>query len=458
MGRWAWVAMAVVLSGWPVEAARSERGAKRHWTEAKARRIGAERSHLSMVARKAMAAVVSITTTQPAAEEDEGEDQRGLGSGFLFREDGMILTSAHVIDGAKEIRVSLLTDEGYFEELPAEVVGKDEQSDVAVIKVSPTRKLPVLSLGTSSGVEIADWVVVIGNPFGLGHSVSVGVVSFKGRTDVVPSGLKGSFEYIQTDAAINPGNSGGPVLDLNGDVVAMANAVNVSGQGIAFAIPIEVAKTVVPQLLERGLVRRGFMGIAIDDLSPELARALGARTGGVLVSDVLEEGPAARAGLQVGDVIIGVDGLPVSRAHAFRWRASNRGPGLPVALEVRREGHPVKMELLLEELPEPVVEVAPAPPDEALEIGAVVREVDPATAEAAGLAENFGAVVERVAPGSPCQDAGLTQGDVVLKVNRTEIDSAKALRQALGAIPSGEVIRLFVRRGAETRSLVLRKP
>ncbi len=482
---WAWAAAAALLVA-PVVEAKKRRAGERYWTEAKAEKVGEDRSELSRVARAAMPAVVSITTAQPAAP-GEKEEQTGLGTGFLISPDGYILTSAHVIEGASSIRVALLGEDGFTEEYVATLVGEDRPTDFALLKIEADRPLPVLPLGRSTGLEIADWVVVIGNPFGLGHSVSVGVVSYKGRTDVVPNGLDGYFDYIQTDAAINPGNSGGPVLDLNGNVVAIANAVNVSGQGIAFAIPIEVAKTIIPHLRREGRVRRGWAGISIQDLTPDSAKELGLkRQRGVLVSEVYGEGPAAKAGLQPGDVIVGVDDVSTLRSQALRWRVSNKGAGGKVRLEVEREGKPLLVDVTLTEkpelhatpalggsgdegegdlssppLPSPSEEhsaTTPASPPSQLDIGAAVTEVGEAAAHVAGLSHPFGALVTEVEPSSVGHEAGLREGDVVVKVNKQEIRSTNELQQALSEVPSGEWVRLFVRRSSETHALTLRKP
>jgi serine protease Do len=349
----AWVAaIASIVIVVPPRADAVRRGYERYWTEAKARNVRAQRSELSTVSTRAMPAVVSITTTQAPTDDPKSDEQTGLGSGFIIHPSGYILTSAHVIEDAAEIRVSLLTRDGFTDDYTAEIVGQDEQTDFALLKIRPLRRLPVLQLGRSSDVEIGDWVVVIGNPFGLGHSVSVGVVSFKGRTEVTPAGLEGFFDYIQTDAAINPGNSGGPLLDVHGNVVAIANAVNVSGQGIGFAVPVDVAKSVIPHLIREGRVRRGWVGISIQDLTPQTVDRSRSPAGhGVMVSEVIDNSPAARAGIRVGDVITRVDGVGIRRAHALRWRVSNKGAGRRVRLEVKRDGRPVLIDLRLEEQP-----------------------------------------------------------------------------------------------------------
>jgi serine protease Do len=312
-------------------------GRERLWLEASNRTLNHQRATLSDVARRAMPAVVSITTKQLTAETAvSGEEpQKGIGSGFIIHPDGYILTSAHVVEG------------------------EDDRTDCALLKIEAPRRLPVLKLASASHVRSADWIVVIGNPFGLAHSVTVGVVSYMGRTDVTPNGRDGDFDYIQMDASINPGNSGGPVLDLHGDVVAVANAVNVAGQGIGFAIPIDIAKTVIPHLKAHGRVRRGWMGISVQDFSPEVADAYNLPRGrGVVVTDVAEGGPGERAGLQAGDVIVGLDARRVQRAHTLRWQVAARGVGRDVRLTVHRIGRPMKMTVKLEEMP---ADEAPAP-------------------------------------------------------------------------------------------------
>ncbi|MBN1210044.1 MAG: trypsin-like peptidase domain-containing protein [Myxococcaceae bacterium] len=344
------VACALMVAG-PARAG----GAGRVWIEARGQEVHKQRSSLSEVARKAMPAVVSITTQQESTEAglSEEEPQRGIGSGFIIHPSGYILTSAHVVEGASEVLVSVNSPRGYPEKFPALVVGQDLRTDCALLKIEAGRKLPVLKLSSASHVAVADWIVVIGNPFGLEHSVTVGVVSYKGRTDVSPNGRDGDFDYMQMDASINPGNSGGPVLDLHGDVVAIANAVNVAGQGIGFAVPIDIAKAILPHLKAYGQVRRGWMGIEVEDFSPEVAEEfnLSPRWRGVVVTAMVQEGPAERAGLRTGDIIVGLDSRRVQRAHKLRWQVAARGVGKSVVLHVRRDGQPLKLRVRLEEPP-----------------------------------------------------------------------------------------------------------
>ncbi|WP_257460476.1 S1C family serine protease [Archangium lipolyticum] len=360
-GRW-WVGVSLALLcglGTPAWGARQETN-RRLWVEAQQRSVRKERSILSQVAQAAMPAVVSITTRQ-ASTGAEGESQKGIGSGLIIHEDGYILTSAHVIEGAEDITISVYSERGYPEDFPAELVGEDTRTDFALLKIHAPRKLPVLKLSSATRVEVGDHVVVIGNPFGLAHSVTAGVVSAKGRTDVTPNGRDGDFDYMQVDASINPGNSGGPVLDLNGDVVAIANAVNVAGQGIGFAIPVDIAKAIIPHLRKYGRVRRGWMGVSVQDCTPTVVEAYGlVHARGVVVSEVQDGGPAARAGLQVGDVIEGLDTGRVERAHKLRWQVAARGVGRNVVLHVRRGERPMKLRVRLEDMPGEVDQLAPA--------------------------------------------------------------------------------------------------
>lgn len=425
---------------------------ERLWTEARRGKLERQRSELARVAKRAMPAVVAISTR--SAEGGEGEESsKGLGSGFIIHPDGYIVTSSHVVEEVREVVVRVQSPQGRLEEYPASMVGNDPHTDIALLKIDAGRKLPVLPLASADDVEVADWVVVIGNPFGLPQSVTVGVVSFKGRTDVVPSGREGFFEYLQTDASINPGNSGGPMLDLRGFVVAVANAVNVSGQGIGFGIPIDTVKAVVPRLKEEGSLRRGWLGISVEDLTPDLASALGEESySGVVVVEVEKESPAERVGLEVGDVIGSVGERAVRSAHQLRWEITIAGPGRSLALEVRRDGLPRQLRATLEQAREQ------RPPPTHLSLGASVSEVDLNAAKLAGLASPYGALVRSVDRDSPLDRAGLAQGDVVLKVNDRDIGTQEELLRAVERLSSGQLVRFYVRRGPATVPLSLRAP
>jgi serine protease Do len=299
---------------------------------------------LTRLAQATLPAVVGIVTLQgerdPAADDPlkdvfdhfRGDSPRhGLASGFVVDPDGLIITNAHVLEGAARVEVEIGED---GERLPGRVVGCDAATDVALVKVSAGRPLPVLPLGDSDQVQIAEWLMVVGNPFGLSHTVTVGIVSHTGRSDVVPSGHDGYYDFIQTDASINPGNSGGPLLNLRGEVVGIATAINASGQGIGFAVPINMAKEVLEQLRDHGHVVRSWMGVSVRELRPAAGRATRPRE--VVVTSVVSGGPAAASGLKVGDVITGFEGRRVLNAARLRWYVATAGVGRSVALSVRR--------------------------------------------------------------------------------------------------------------------------
>jgi serine protease Do len=299
---------------------------------------------LSQLAENAVPAVVGVITTAaaPPGTKDEGlrdlfeklndGPRRGIGSGFVIHREGWVVTNAHVVEGAASVEVDL----GGGRRMPAKVVGADAETDVALLKVEPDRPLTAIPLGDSDRVLIAEWVLVIGSPFGLDHSVTLGIVSHTGRADISPVGRPGTYDFIQTDASINPGNSGGPMLNLRGEVIGIATAVNATGQGIGFAIPINMAKEVVGQLRQSGKVVRSWLGVAVRDATP----ADPAAATGVVVTEVAQGGPAAAAGLRVGDVITGFEGHDIRTPARLRWYVSTAGVGKSVEVRLRRGGGP----------------------------------------------------------------------------------------------------------------------
>jgi serine protease Do len=298
---------------------------------------------LTRLAAESLPAVVGVVTTQPAAPTSTDDSVRelfdklhegprkGIGSGFVIHRDGWILTNAHVVEGADTIEVDL--GQG-VKRLPARVVGMDAEADVALLEVATGHPLSFLPLGDSDRIAVAQWVMVIGSPFGLDHSVTLGIVSHTGRTDISPVGRPGSYDFIQTDASINPGNSGGPLIDLAGNVVGMATAVNASGQGIGFAIPVNLVKAVVGQLRDRGRVVRSWLGVSVREVpaDPDPDQ------GGVEVTDVAVGGPADTAGLRTGDVITTVQGHDIRTPSRLRWYVATAGVGREVELRLRRPG------------------------------------------------------------------------------------------------------------------------
>ncbi|AKU90043.1 S1C family serine protease [Vulgatibacter incomptus] len=368
-GRTGLLVAAALLLGAPVPS-RTE-PPRRIWTEigARAKEAGPAAHglpNLSQIVKQASPAVVSIVVEEKRnrrlspldplhdffEKNSSEEPNEGLGTGFIIDSTGLILTNAHVIENASRIRV-VLDDEGFPHELEATVVGADSATDLALLRVSANHPLPVLPLGDSDAVEIADWVVAIGNPFGLTQTVTFGIVSQKGRTDVTPQGRHGYFDFIQTDASINPGNSGGPLINLQGEVVAINNAVNASGQGIGFAVPINMAKKVIPQLAATGKVTRAWIGLSIRDVPWDLAQSLGLhQPGGVVISKVTAGSPAAEAGLEDGDVILRFENRPIRSAPALRWEVACSKIGSKVPLQVLRKGKTIQLAVTLRELPD----------------------------------------------------------------------------------------------------------
>jgi serine protease Do len=311
---------------------------------------------LSGLAEAVVPAVVGVVTTQappPGASDEQLRDlfeklnegpRKGIGSGFVIHRDGWVLTNAHVVEGAEVVEVDFGADEP---RVPARVVGADAECDVALLKIDAKRPLSTVPLGDSDHVVVAEWVLVIGSPFGLDHTVTLGIVSHTGRSDIAPLGRPGSYDFIQTDASINPGNSGGPVMNLRGEVIGIATAVNATGQGIGFAVPINMAKEIVGQLRDHGRVVRSWLGVAVREQPRGEAPA-----GGVVVTEVAAGGPAASAGVKVGDVITGFQGHAIRTPSRLRWYVSTAGVGREVELKTRRgEGPERSLKVSLAEVP-----------------------------------------------------------------------------------------------------------
>jgi serine protease Do len=299
-------------------------------------------SHLAEAAVPAVVAVITTAAVPPGAKDEALHDlfdklnegpRKGIGSGFVIHRDGWVVTNAHVVEGAAKVEVDL----GNHRRLHAKVIGSDAESDVALLKVDAGRPLASVPLGDSDRILLAEWVMVIGSPFGLDHSVTLGIVSHTGRADISPVGRPGTYDFIQTDASINPGNSGGPVVNLRGEVIGVATAVNATGQGIGFAIPINMVKEVVNQLRARGRVVRSWLGVAVKDPVADVPAAADPPDG-VVVTEVTEGGPAARGGLHVGDVITGFQGHAITTPSRLRWYVSTAGVGRSVEVRVRRGG------------------------------------------------------------------------------------------------------------------------
>ncbi len=381
-----------------------------------------------------------------------GGERRSIsqGSGFVFAvKDGMlsdktyILTNNHVVENADKISVKF-QDGREFE---ASITGRDPQSDIAVIEVG-TSDYKAVPLADSSKLEVGEWVVAIGNPFGLSHTLTVGVVSATGRTSV---GINDYEDFIQTDAAINPGNSGGPLVNLDGEVVGINTAIfSRSGgyMGVGFAIPSNLAKSIAEQLIENGEVSRGYLGVVIQQLTPDLADSFGLKPGqGILVAQVGEDSPAEKAGLRQGDVIVSYRGAPVSDVGDFRNRVALTKPGSRESLTVLRDGHRKTLSVTIGKLTDEqrIAQTGPAASSD--EIGITVQTLTPQLAEQFGAKPGEGVVVTEVRRGSIAAMAGIGVGTVILQVNREKITNAADFQRALKASGNKRRVLLLIRRG-----------
>ena len=355
----------------------------------------------------------------------------GMGSGMIVRSDGYIVTNSHVVEGAQRITVRLDNDREY----PATLVGTDPRTDVAVLKIKSNRPLPTVELGDSDKIEVGQWAIAVGNPFGLEHTVTVGVISAKGRETSL-DGPASYQDYIQTDASINPGNSGGPLVDIYGRVIGINNHIFTrtgGNMGIGFAIPINNAKPVIEELIQHGKVTRGRIGIEIKSVTPEMAEALGLpEARGALVNSVEPGSPAEQAGVQVGDVILAFDGQPIQKTLDLVKRVSSSPVGQKRTLTLWRDGREIRLQIRIGEFPTE----KPAGPPEGPKSDAWGLAVQPVPAELAqewNLKPGEGVLVAGVQPGSPADRAGLQPGDVILWVNRQVVHHPTELRQALQA-------------------------
>ena len=381
-------------------------------------------------------------------EEAPSKRQRSMGSGFIISKDGFIVTNNHVVEDAEEIKVQL---RGKDKPLTAKVVGRDPELDLAVVKIENGGDLPFLEFGDSEALKVGAWVVAIGNPFGLNSTVTAGILSAKGR--VIGAGPFDNF--LQTDASINPGNSGGPLLDLDGKVVGINTAIVASGQGIGFAIPSNMAASVIADLREHKEIQRGWLGVSIQDVDENAAKALGMdEAKGALITSVMEGEPAAKAGVQVGDVITSVGGHEVKDAAAMlRAVAANR-PGSKTELGIWRKGKPLTLTATLGQRDAAKLGAAKneAEPESkpASLVGLALRPLKPEEARAAGVPVGKGLLVAEVEPGSPAGDAEVKAGDVLLEANQTPVNSMADFNKVIeGDARKKGVVLLLLKRGQQ---------
>jgi serine protease Do len=376
--------------------------------------------------------------------------QNGVGSGFIIDANGTILTNYHVVGEAEKISITL-SDGKHFD---AKVIGKDQKTDIAVIKIDAGRDLPAVTLGDSDRLEVGEWVIAIGNPFGLDHTITSGIVSAKGRQ--IGAGPYDNF--IQTDASINPGNSGGPLLNLRGEVVGINTAIfsQTGGNiGIGFAIPTNSVRDLLPQLRDKGRVVRGYLGTTVQKITPEIADSLGLKQrDGALVADVVQGGPAEKAGLKAGDVIVEFDKKEIKDSSDLPAAVARVAPGTSVQLKVARDGKQISLPITVGELKDN--EVA-APAGQEGELGLAVQPLTPEMAQSLGLERAEGLVVASVKPGSAADEAGLRSGDVITQVNRRPVKNLADYNREISRSEKGKSVLFLVRRGESSVFLALKR-
>jgi serine protease Do len=366
--------------------------------------------------------------------------QRSLGSGFIIDKEGFIVTNNHVVEGADQIKVRLANEKEY----EATVVGRDPKTDLALIKIEGAKDLVPLPMGDSDAQDVGTWVVAIGSPFGLEQTVTAGIVSAKGR--IIGSGPYDDF--VQTDASINPGNSGGPLINMNGEVIGINTAIVASGQGIGFAIPINMAKDIIAQLKSKGEVTRGWMGVGIQDLTPELAEYYKVKDEtGVLVTQIFEGDPADKAGIKANDIITAVNGEPVTSSRELSRRIAALGVGQKAEITIMRDGREKKV----------TVETAKRQEEQTLasketesddKLGLSLQSLEPDMAARLGYDEaEKGVLVTGVEGGSKADKAGVQQGDLIKEINRKPVAGVEDFRKQLNQVKKGDPIMLLLKRG-----------
>lgn len=433
----------------------------------------------AQLAERVMPAVVSISVEQHVrggvGEADPLDvfrffggvphelENHALGSGFVIDSTGLVLTNNHVVERASSIEVTLVMPDGSDLRVGAKVVGVAPDYDVALIKTDTDVHAATIALGDSDATRIGNWVMAVGNPFGLDHSVSVGIISAKQRRDVQPGGRQGLYDFIQTDASINPGNSGGPLIDMHGDVIGINSAINAQGQGIGFAIPVNMVKEMLPQLKKGGRYLRSWIGIKVQPLTQELAQTFGlTETHGVLVAQVLKNGPGAKAGLKEGDIILEFDNKKLMRSSDLTLFAAMAGVDKTVPLVVWRDKARQTLAVTLEAFPEEDEAETEEAGGEAEVVrpgmGLVLVDVVPKLHSMLGNKGAHGVMVQAVEPGSVAARSGVHRGDIILDVNDEPVTHAAEVVRRLRGAKSGDVLRVKIERQGARSFLALRKP
>ena len=389
-------------------------------------------------------------------QQPREQREHSLGSGVIVNPDGYILTNNHVVEGASDVQVTLSDKRS----LKAKIVGTDPRTDIAVLKVAASN-LSTVTLGDSTKAKVGDIVLAIGDPFGIGETVTMGIVSAKGRRDLRLEGPEGYEDFIQTDASINPGNSGGALVNTRGELIGINTAIISNGgggnQGIGFAVPVNMARTVMEQILKTGKVSRGYLGIMIQEVTPDIAKAFNVPAAeGALVGDVSPDSPGAKAGLQKGDVITALNGQKISDSYELRLRISQTAPSTSVKLDVYRNGQKQQMNATLGEFPEKTQTAENAPQGEGPTLeGVQVENLNSEMAQQLNLPTGTrGVVITRVDPDSPAAETGLQRGDVIQEVNRKAVNNVEQFRAAVRGA-ANQPLLLLVNRGGNTQYVVI---
>ncbi|MDX2251426.1 MAG: DegQ family serine endoprotease [Nitrospira sp.] len=390
-------------------------------------------------------------------QQPKDRKERGLGSGVIVESNGLIITNNHVVGKADEIRVTL-SDKREFK---AKLIGTDPKTDIAVVRIDATG-LPTVPWADSDRLEVGEFVLAVGNPFGLTQTVTLGIVSALGRA----AGIAEYEDFIQTDAAINPGNSGGPLVNVRGELVGINTAIfSQSGgnMGIGFAVPSNMAQSIMGQLVQTGKVVRGWLGVSIQDLTPELASQFGlGDTKGVLVSDVMEDSPAKKAGFERADVIVEYDGKPMDSPAHLRNAVAQTPVGKKVTVKIIRDKKPKTIELAIAEQPKTMAQSGDEDGGESVTptgvlSGLDVRELTEELVNRYGLKSGErGVVVVRVKPGTPAEEIGVREGDLIIEINRESVTSVRAYEKVAGKLPKDHPVLLLLKRQGRTIYLTLR--
>jgi serine protease Do len=366
--------------------------------------------------------------------------QRSLGSGFIISNDGYILTNSHVVEKADKILVRVSDGKEY----QAKIIGADAKTDIALIKIKPQNSLPVVEIGDSEKVKVGEWVIAIGNPFGLEQTVTAGIISAKGR--VIGAGPYDNF--IQTDASINPGNSGGPLFSMDGRVIGINTAIVAQGQGIGFAIPINMANAILADLKTKGKVTRGWLGVSVQDISEDMAKNMSYKSrSGVIVSDVMEGDPAALAGIKVYDIITEINGKTIKDSHDLLLKIAAFHVGEKISIKVIRGGKEKVFALTVAERKDKTEIASEKGRESRAYFGIFAQEISPEISRQMGVSHESGVIIIDIESGSPAEEVGLQAHDIIVQVNKVKISCVKQYTKEMSKAAEKKNVTLLVQRG-----------